>query len=100
MSAEQTERFTAQLPFDLTLDDVADMNEMDELGRRFELSPEGVLSVMPPPGLEHQIITSQLVVWFATHGWPPEQVLPAVGLKIETRQRVGGRIPDLAVWSA
>ena len=79
MSAERTEHSAVRLPFDLTLKDVAEMNESDELGRRFELSPEGVLSVMPPPTVEHQIITSQLIVWFAAHGWPPEHVLPAVG---------------------
>ena|SRR5256885_185777 len=45
----QAERGAVQVPFDLTLDDVAELNEIDELGRRFELSPEGVLSIMPPP---------------------------------------------------
>ena len=100
MSAERTEHSAVRLPFDLTLEDVAEMNESDELDRRFELSPEGVLSVMPPPTVEHQIITSQLIVWFAAHGWPPERVLPAVGLRTEKQQRYGGRIPDLTVWSA
>jgi len=97
VSAERTEHSAVRLPFDLTLKDVAEMNESDELDRRFELSPEGVLSVMPPPTVEHQIITSQLIVWFAAHGWPPEQVLPAVGLRTEKQQRYGGRIPDLTV---
>src|SRR6266568_2168362 len=99
MGAEQTERFTVRLPFDLTLDDVAEMNETDEQGRRFELSPEGVLSVMPPSGVEHAKIATRLVGWFLTHGWSTDQVLQAVGLKIETRQGVGGRIPDLTIWS-
>jgi Uma2 family endonuclease len=55
---------------------------------------------MPPPTVEHQIISSQLIAWFASRGWPPEQVLAAVGVRTEKQQRYGGRIPDLVVWSA
>src|SRR2546421_10477873 len=44
----QAERGAVQVPFDLTLDDVAELNEIGELGRRFEWSREGVLSIMPP----------------------------------------------------
>jgi Uma2 family endonuclease len=96
MSAEA---FGAQLPAELTLDDLAAMAEADGHGHRYELSPEGVLSIMPPPDVEHAMLASQLAFWLAAHGWPPERVLQVCGLRIETDDGVGGRIPDLTVWS-
>ncbi len=97
MSAET---FSAQLPTYLTLADVAAMADVDQRGHRFELSPEGILSVMPPPGVEHALIATQLLVWFASHGWPLNQLYQNVGVKIDLDRGIGGRIPDLTVWSA
>jgi Uma2 family endonuclease len=97
MSAEA---FTAQLPTYLTLDDVAAMADVDQRGHRFELGPGGILTVMPPPGVEHAMIASQLLIWFATHGWPAKQILQNVGLKLDIDRGIGGRVPDLTVWSA
>ena len=41
------------MPAVVTLDDLAGMNAADPNGHRYEISPEGVLSVMPPPDSEH-----------------------------------------------
>jgi Uma2 family endonuclease len=97
MSAET---FSAQLPAYLTLADVAAMADVDQRGHRFELSPEGILSIMPPPGVEHAVIASRLFAWFLVHGWPVEQVLQNVGVKIDLDRGIGGRVPDLTIWSA
>ncbi|MDH6462276.1 hypothetical protein M2302_002454 [Micromonospora sp. A200] len=48
------------MPAVVTLDDVAAMNAADPNGHRYETSPEGVLSVMPPPDSEHAMIASRL----------------------------------------
>lgn len=97
MSAEA---FSKELPAYLTLADVAAMADADQRGHRFELSPEGILSVMPPPGVEHALVATQLLVWFANHGWPLSQLYQNVGVKIDLDHGVGGRVPDLTVWSA
>ncbi|WFE31554.1 hypothetical protein [Micromonospora sp. WMMD975] len=47
------------MPAVVTLDDVATMNAADPNGHRYETSPDGVLSVMPPPDSEHAIIASR-----------------------------------------
>jgi phosphohistidine phosphatase len=41
------------MPAVVTLDDLAAMNAADVHGHRYETSPQGVLSVMPPPDSEH-----------------------------------------------
>ncbi|MFE0527385.1 Uma2 family endonuclease [Micromonospora parva] len=86
------------MPAVVTLDDVAAMNAADPNGRRYETSPEGVLSVMPPPDSEHAMIASRLFAWLIVAGWPAEQVLQAVGVRISGPDGDGGRIPDLSVW--
>jgi len=91
--------FGAHMPANLTLTDLAAMSVADGYGHRYELSPEGVLSVMPPASVEHAILASRLLAWFLGHGWPPERVLQNCGLRIATGDRVGGRVPDLTVWS-
>jgi Uma2 family endonuclease len=96
MSAET---FGAHMPADLTLDDLAAMAMADEHGHRYEMSPEGVLSVMPPAGVEHAIIAARLVGWFLVHGWPADRVLQNCGLRTSVGDGVGGRVPDLTVWS-
>jgi Uma2 family endonuclease len=96
MSAEAIGR---QMPPVVTLKDLATMNSADPYGHRYETSPEGVLSVVPPPDAEHARIASRLLVWFAVAGWPAEQVLQAVGIRVPGSAGDGGRIPDLSVWS-
>ncbi|WP_329108951.1 Uma2 family endonuclease [Micromonospora sp. NBC_01699] len=86
------------MPAIVTLDDVAAMNAADPNGHRYETSPEGVLSVMPPPDSEHAMIASRIFAWFILAGWPAEQVLQAAGVRISGPQGDGGRIPDLTVW--
>jgi Uma2 family endonuclease len=83
----------AQMPPEITLDDVAAMAEADER-HRYELSREGVLSIMPPARPEHQIIVARLAHWFHTHGYGPEEVVPDCGIDVG-----GGRQPDLTVWA-
>jgi len=79
MSAEA---FGRHLPAVVTLDDLAAMNAADPFGHRYELSPEGALSVMPPADSEHAAIASRILVWLALAGWPADQILQAVGVKI------------------
>lgn len=97
MSAEA---FGRHLPAVVTLDDLVEMIAADQYGHRYELSPEGALSVMPPPDSEHAAIASRLLVWLAVAGWPPEQVLQAAGVRIPGESGDGGRIPDLTVWAS
>ena len=96
MSAEA---FGGQLPAVVTLDDLAAMIAADQYGHRYELSPEGALSVMPPPDSEHAAIASRLFAWLILAGWPAEQVLQAAGIRIPGRDGDGGRVPDLTVWA-
>lgn len=96
MSSEAVGRY---MPADVTLDDLTAMMAADE-HHRYEISPEGVLSVMPPPGYAHAIIATRLMMWLAAAGVPAERVAQVVGLRIPGRDGgVGGRIPDLVVWS-
>jgi Uma2 family endonuclease len=87
------------MPPVVTLDDLAAMIAADRHGHRYETSPEGALSVMPPPDSEHAAIASRLLVWLAASGWPAEQVLQAAGIRIPGRDGDGGRIPDLTLWA-
>lgn len=96
MSAES---FGAHMPATLTLDDLAVMAAADEHGHRYEMSPEGVLSVMPPAGVAHTIIASRLLAWFLAAGWAADQVLQNCGLRTALPDGTGGRVPDLTVWS-
>ncbi|MEU8610498.1 Uma2 family endonuclease [Actinoplanes sp. NPDC048791] len=96
MSAEAVGRY---FPAVVTLDDVAAMNAADQYGHRYELNPQGALSVMPPPDSEHAAIASRVLVWLAMAGWPAEQLLQAAGIRIPSSTGSGGRIPDLTVWS-
>lgn len=87
------------MPPVITLDDLAAMIAEDPHGHRYETSPEGALSVMPPPDSEHAAIASRLLVWLAVAGWPAEQILQAAGIRIAGPNGEGGRIPDLTLWS-
>jgi Uma2 family endonuclease len=87
------------MPPVVTLDDLAAMMAADE-HHRYEISPDGVLSIMPPPGYAHAIIATRLTVWLAAAGVPVERIAQAVGLCVPGRDGgIGGRIPDLIVWS-
>ncbi|WP_432988097.1 Uma2 family endonuclease [Dactylosporangium sp. CA-233914] len=81
------------MPTHVTLDDLAAMAAADE-NHRYELSPEGVLSVMPPADPEHALIVSRMFAWFLTNGYGPEQVVTDCGIDVG-----GGRVPDLTVWA-
>jgi Uma2 family endonuclease len=70
----------------------------DAHGHRYEISPEGILSIMPPAGVDHAVIASRLLAWFLMNGWLPEQVLQNCGLRIVAADGTGGRVPDLTVW--
>jgi Uma2 family endonuclease len=94
------EAFGGQLPAVVTLDDLAVMNASDQHGHRFELSPEGALTVMPPPDSGHAAMASRILVWLAIAGWPAEHLLQAAGIRIPGARGTGGRIPDLTVWAA
>src|SRR3954452_2567306 len=96
MSAEAVGRY---MPAIITLDDLAAMIAADTHGHRYEMSPEGALSVVPPPDSEHAAIASRLMFWFALAGWSADQVLQVAGLRILGPNGEGGRIPDLTVWS-
>src|ERR1041384_2201778 len=86
------------MPAVVTLDDLYAMNAADPYGHRYETSPEGVLSVMPPPDSEHATIASRLFAWFIMAGWPAEQVLQVAGIRVPGKGVDGGRILDLSVW--
>jgi Uma2 family endonuclease len=87
------------MPSTVSLDDLAVMIAADIHGHRYETSPEGALSVMPPPDSEHAAIASRLLVWLVIAGWPAEQVLQAAGVRVPGPAGAGGRIPDLTLWS-
>jgi Uma2 family endonuclease len=95
MSSEAVGRAMPQV---VTLDDLTAMMAADEF-HRYELSPEGVLSIMPPAGAAHARIASLLTVWLAMAGVPGDRFAQAIGLRIPGRAGVGGRIPDLLVWN-
>jgi Uma2 family endonuclease len=97
MTVEAIDHF---LPDVLTLDGLAAMNDADTHGYRYELSPEGALSVMPPPDAVHAFIATRIMAWLLAAGYPPNRIAQAVGLRIPGNGGDdGGRIPDLVVWS-
>src|SRR6266702_2538395 len=96
MSAEAVGRY---MPSIITLDYLAAMNAADEHGHRYETSPEGVLSVVPPPDNGHAVITTRLMAWLIAAGLPLDQIVQVVGLRIPGPKVDGGRIPDLTVLS-
>ena len=83
----------------LSLDELASMAEADEHGNRYELSPDGILSVTPLDDVQHAVLASRLQGWFLLQGWPPDLVLQNCGLRVLVADGVGGRVPDLTVWN-
>lgn len=82
----------AHMPPVITLDDLAAMNEADPFGHRYETSPQGVLSVMPPPDLQHARIAGRLMAWLLSAGWEADQVIQGAGLRVGGLTGDGGRI--------
>ncbi|MFY1703224.1 MULTISPECIES: Uma2 family endonuclease [Micromonospora] len=67
---------------------------------RYEISPDGFLSIRLPSGFTDAVIATRLTVWLAAAGLSADRIAQAVGLAIPGRDGgVGGRIPDLVVWS-
>jgi len=96
MSAETVGR---HMPPVITLDDLTAMMAADE-HHRYEISPEGVLSVAPPAGYTHAIIATRLMGWLLAAAIPADRIAQTVGLRIPGKAgSTGGRIPDLLVWS-
>lgn len=85
--------FGAQMPTHVTLDDVAGMAAADE-NHRYELSPEGVLSIVPPADPEHALLVMRMIFWLAAHGYEADQLAADCGIDVG-----GGRVPDLTVWA-
>jgi Uma2 family endonuclease len=83
----------SEMPAVITLDDVAAMSSADE-HHRYELSREGVLSIMPPATPEHALIVSRLTHWLYLNGFGPDEVTADCGIDVG-----GGRQPDLTVWA-
>lgn len=88
-----------QMPPVVTLDDLTAMMTADRYGHRYEMSSGGGVSIMPPPDSEHAAIASRLMAWLLVAGWPAEQILQAVGIRVPGPNGDAGRIPDLTVWS-
>src|SRR5690242_16845472 len=89
------------MPAVASLDDLTAMMATDRHGHRYEVSPEGVLSVRPPDEYAHAVIATRLVGWLLAADVPADRVTQGVGLRIPGPDgTVGGRIPDLVVWSA
>jgi Uma2 family endonuclease len=83
----------AGMPTQVTLDDLAAMAAADE-NHRYELSPDGVLSVMPPADPDHALLVSRIFAWLLANGYGPEQVVTDCGIDVG-----GGRVPGLTVWA-
>jgi Uma2 family endonuclease len=97
MSSEAVGRY---MPTVVTLDNLTAMMTADE-HHRYEVSPEGVLTVAPPPGSAHAVVASRLAAWLLTAGLPPERFAQGAGLRVPGCDGgVGGRIADLVVWSS
>jgi Uma2 family endonuclease len=77
----------------VTLDDVIQLALADR-DHFYELSPEGILTVAPPPDHGHQIIASQILQWLATNGYG-DRVSIDSGIAIAGR--AGGRVVDVMV---
>ncbi|WP_305788806.1 Uma2 family endonuclease [Symbioplanes lichenis] len=96
MSAEAVGRY---MPEVITLDDLAAMISADIHGRRYEVSTEGVLTVVPLPDSEHAVIATRLTAWLVTAGVPVEQVMQVANIQIPGYEADAGRTADLTVWS-
>lgn len=87
MSAEAVGR---HMPAVVTLDDLTAMNGVDPFGHRYETSPEGVLSVLPPADSDHAKIASRIFAWLIMAG----------GRRSRFCRRPVSGCPDLTVTGA
>ena len=71
MSAQEVGRY---MPAVVTLDDLAAMIAADEHGHRYETSPEGAFSVVPPPDNAHGFTATDLMAWLIAAGFPRRQI--------------------------
>jgi hypothetical protein len=85
MSAEAV---GAQMPTQVTLDDLAVMAAADE-NHRYELSVEGVLSVVPSADPDDALLVSRMFAWFLTYGFGPERVVTDCGIDVGGGQGSG-----------
>lgn len=83
----------ADTPTQVTPTELAAMAAADE-NHRYELSPEGMLSVTPPADPDHALLVSRIFVWLVTHGYGPQHVILNCGIDLG-----GARVPDLTVWA-
>ncbi|KUL36782.1 hypothetical protein ADL15_12640 [Actinoplanes awajinensis subsp. mycoplanecinus] len=88
------------MPATVTLDHLAQWNEFDQRGRRWEMSPAGTLFVTPLPSGAHAVLVSRMMGWLFRADLPTRQILHAVGVRAPGPELDGGWIPDLTVWSA
>ncbi|WP_239160812.1 Uma2 family endonuclease [Virgisporangium ochraceum] len=58
------------MPAVATLDDLTAMIAADPYGHRYELGPDGVLSITPPADGEHALIATRIMAWLLAAGWP------------------------------
>ncbi len=85
------------IPAVVSVEDVLAWSEADEL-HRYELSPEGVLSVVPMPNEEyHSRIATELMVWLIPHFDPPTLIRQNFKVYISVSRGLGVREPDLVV---
>ena len=77
----------------VTFDDLIELTLADR-DHFYELSPEGILTVAPPPDHGHQTIASHILQWLATHGYA-DRVSIDSGIAIAGR--TGGRVVDVMV---
>ncbi|MCM4081827.1 Uma2 family endonuclease [Paractinoplanes hotanensis] len=83
----------AGMPRQISLEDVAAMAAADE-NHRYELSPEGVLSVTPAADPGHAMLVSRIFAWLLSNGYGPDQMAVDCGIDVG-----GARVPDLTVWA-
>lgn len=86
------------MPAVCTLDDLAAMMGADPHGNRYEMSPDGAVTITPLPDSGHAKLVTELMCWLFPAVRPVERVLHRVGLRIRSGAGEGGRVPDVTVW--
>lgn len=82
-----------RMPAQITLADLALMAGQDE-HHHYEMSPEGVVYIIPPGDLDHATTVSKLLEWFFRSGYTAKSLLAHCAVEI-----IGGaRVPDITVW--
>jgi len=55
---------------------------------------------MSPPSFEHQQISTEIILWLASHGYAGRQIVAAPGVHTGRDHMSGGRQPDITLWPA